>query len=92
MAGVTSMAAAISAADRNFSLVTQLLHLIRKANSVRLLYGDGEVIGPIKGTYYHVASTPREVGVSGSRVPEATSRGSRRNSGGGSVRGQKAPL
>jgi hypothetical protein len=64
MAGVASMAAAISAADRNFSLVIQLLHLIRKANSVWLLYGNGEVIRSIKGTQYHVASTPREVGVS----------------------------
>jgi hypothetical protein len=64
MAGVASMAAAISAADRNFSLVIQLLHLIRKANSVWLLYGNGEVIRSIKETQYHVASTPREVGVS----------------------------
>jgi phytoene/squalene synthetase len=63
MAGAASTAAAISAADRNFSLAIQLLHLMRNANSVWLLYGNGEVIGPIKGTHYHVPSTPREVGV-----------------------------
>jgi hypothetical protein len=33
MAGVATMAAAISAADRNFSLVIQLLHLIGKAKA-----------------------------------------------------------
>jgi hypothetical protein len=58
------MAAAISAADRNFSFAIQSLHLLRKANSVWLLFGNGEVTGSIKGTHYHVASTPREVGVS----------------------------
>jgi hypothetical protein len=58
------MAATISAADRNFSLVILVLHLIQKTNSVWLLYGNGEVIRSMKGTHYHVASTPREVGVS----------------------------
>jgi hypothetical protein len=57
------MAAAISAADRSFSLVIQFLHLNEKPH-VQLLYGNGEAIRPIKGTYPHIASTPREVGVS----------------------------
>jgi hypothetical protein len=61
MAGAASKAAAISAADRNFSLLIQLLHLIRKT-SAWLLCGNGEVIRSIKGTHYHVASTSREVG------------------------------
>jgi hypothetical protein len=59
------MVAAISAADKNFSLIIQFLH---KANSVGFLYGDGEANRPIKGTYSHVASTPREVGVSHDHV------------------------
>jgi ribonuclease HIII len=48
MAGVASIAAAISVADRNFNLVIQLLHLMRKANGVWLPYGGGEVIRSIK--------------------------------------------
>jgi hypothetical protein len=84
------MAAAISAADRNFSFVIQLLHLIQKANSVCLRYGNGEVTRSIKGTHYHVASTPREVGVSSLKSSGATfaARGSSRNLGGRSVLGQ----
>src|SRR6266849_9649656 len=35
-----------------------------KSQHVQLLYGNGEAIRPIKGTYPHIASTPREVGVS----------------------------
>jgi hypothetical protein len=38
MVGVESVAAAISAADRKFSLIIQLLHWIRKAIRVWLLY------------------------------------------------------
>jgi hypothetical protein len=53
------MATAISAADGNFSLVIQFLH----SNSVWTPYRSSELIGSIKGTYYHVASTPREFGV-----------------------------
>jgi hypothetical protein len=48
MAGVARIAPAISAADRNFSLVNQLLHFITKANSVWLPYEDGEVTRSIK--------------------------------------------
>src|ERR1700736_6325512 len=35
-----------------------------KSQHVQLLYGNGEAIRPIKDTYPHIASTPREVGVS----------------------------
>src|SRR5882672_2827857 len=34
-----------------------------KSQHVRLLYRNGEAIRPIKGTYPHIPSTPREVGV-----------------------------
>jgi len=61
IAEVASMVAAISATDGNISLVIQFLH---EANSVCLLSGDGEAIRPIQATNSHVASTPREVGVS----------------------------
>jgi hypothetical protein len=40
----------------------QFLHLISKANNVWVLYANGEAIGPLKGTFPHVVSTPREVG------------------------------
>jgi len=55
------MVAAISATDGNISLVIKFLH---EANSVCLFSGDGEAIRPIQATNSHVASTPREVGVS----------------------------
>jgi hypothetical protein len=54
------MVAAISAADRNFSVV---IHFLHRASSVCLLCGNGEAIRPIKGTHSNVASTPLEVGV-----------------------------
>jgi hypothetical protein len=58
------MAAAISAADRNFSLVIQLLHLLRRPTASGSLSRNGEVIRSINGTLCHIASTPREAGVS----------------------------
>jgi hypothetical protein len=62
MAGVASMAAAISATDRNLSFAIQFLHLISNALSVWFLYANGEAIRALKGTFPHVVSTPREVG------------------------------
>jgi hypothetical protein len=63
IAGAASKAAAISATDKDFSLVIQFLHFQKRSAS----YGNSELIGLIKGTHYHVASTPREVGVSATK-------------------------
>jgi hypothetical protein len=67
VAGAAGTAAAISAADMNFSLIIQLLHLRPKANSVWLRHGNRDVVRSLKGTSDHVASTLREDGVSGRR-------------------------
>jgi hypothetical protein len=62
MAGVASMAAAISVADRSLRLVIRFLHLDQKSQqsgSLRRWRSDR----PIKGTSPHALSTPREADI-----------------------------